>query len=104
MWVVLILDLVVIGVNVLLGFLFRSGRGAFLIAGYNTKSQAEKAKYDEKKLCRLMGDFMFVLALVWVPIMISHALDNTVLHTVAMVLFFAITLAGALFLDKAAKK
>lgn len=32
-----------------------SGRGAFLIAGYNTASPEEKAPYDEKKLCRVTG-------------------------------------------------
>lgn len=104
MEVLLVVDLVVIGVLVLLGFLFRAGKGAFLIAGYNTMSPAEKAEYDEKKLCRLMGHFMFVLALLWTLIMISHALDNTILHTAALVLFFTVTLAGALFLDKRAKK
>ncbi len=104
MEVLMIADLIVIGICVLLGFLFRSGKGAFLIAGYNTMSPAEKAQYDEKKLCRLMGKFMFVLALLWTLIMIGHALDNAILHTAALVLFFAVTLAGALFLDKRAKK
>lgn len=32
-----------------------SGKGGFLIAGYNTSSAREKAKYDEKKLCRVTG-------------------------------------------------
>ena len=32
-----------------------SGHGAGLIAGYNTASAEEKAKTDEKKLCRVMG-------------------------------------------------
>ena len=104
MKVLMMIDLAVTGVLVLLGFLFRAGKGAFLIAGYNTMSPAEKAKYDEKKLCRLMGNFMFVLALLWTLIMISHALENAILHTVALVLFFAVTLAGAIFLDKRAKK
>lgn len=31
------------------------GKGAFLIAGYNTSSKEEKAKYDEKKLCRSLA-------------------------------------------------
>lgn len=31
------------------------GKGAWLIAGYNTASQAERDKYDEKKLCRTVG-------------------------------------------------
>lgn len=32
-----------------------SGKGGFLIAGYNTASKKEKAKYDEKKLSRVTG-------------------------------------------------
>ena len=35
-----------------LGILFALGKGAFLIAGYNTMSEKEKAKYDEKKLMK----------------------------------------------------
>ena len=46
----------------LLGVLFSMGRGAVLIAGYNTASKAEKEKYDEKALCRFMGKLMFALA------------------------------------------
>lgn len=40
------------------------GKGAFLIAGYNTASRAEKAMYDEKKLCRVMGSGMAALAII----------------------------------------
>ena len=32
-----------------------SGKGAFLVAGYNTASKKEKAKYDEKKMSRVTG-------------------------------------------------
>ncbi|MFV0394264.1 MAG: DUF3784 domain-containing protein [Coprobacillaceae bacterium] len=31
------------------------GKGAFLIAGYNTLNPKEKKKYNEKKICRIMG-------------------------------------------------
>ena len=41
-------------VFVLLGVLFSRGKGAFLIAGYNTASAAERARYVEKALCRFM--------------------------------------------------
>lgn len=40
-----------------------SGRGAGMIAGYNTSSAAEKAKYDEKKLCRFVGGILLPIAL-----------------------------------------
>lgn len=32
-----------------------NGKGSWLIAGYNTASQNERDKYDEKKLCRAVG-------------------------------------------------
>lgn len=41
--------------------LLLSGKGAFLIAGYNTASAAVKQKYDEKKLCHVMGCGMGVI-------------------------------------------
>lgn len=40
------------------------GKGAFLIAGYNTASKAERAMYDEKKLCRVTGSGMGALAIL----------------------------------------
>lgn len=42
-----------------------SGRGSFLIAGYNTASREEKAKYDEKKLCRVMGVGTILITLLF---------------------------------------
>ena len=38
-----------------LSMLFFSGRGAKLIAGYNTSTPEQRARYDERKLCRAMG-------------------------------------------------
>ena len=51
----LAIHLVMIMVFVILGVIFLNGKGAFLIAGYNTTSKAEKQKTDEKKLCSFMG-------------------------------------------------
>lgn len=36
------------------GFLY-GGKGSWLIAGFGTSSREERAKYDEKKVCRAMG-------------------------------------------------
>lgn len=38
-----------------LTLLLLSGKGSFLIAGYNTADAETKAKYDEKKLCLITG-------------------------------------------------
>lgn len=50
--------LIVIGI-----FLLR-GKGAFLIAGYNTMSKAEQAQYDAPKLCRFIGKILLPMALL----------------------------------------
>lgn len=60
MWVV---HIVVALIFLLLGTVFMSGKGAFLIAGYNTSSKEEKTSYDQKALCKFMGKSMFALAL-----------------------------------------
>lgn len=51
-------------VLIALSMLFLSGNGASLIAGYNTASKAEKSKYDEKKLCRVMGIGMTIISVL----------------------------------------
>ena len=38
------------------GFIVRFMKASGLIAGYNTMSKEEKAKYDEEKLTRFVGD------------------------------------------------
>ena len=43
-------------------FLLR-GKGTWLIAGYNTMSEAEKRRYDKKKLCRAVGVFLLLCSL-----------------------------------------
>ena len=55
-WAVAILFLIIT-------ILLLSGKGGFLIAGYNTASKAEKQKYDEKKLCRVMGCGMGIITI-----------------------------------------
>ncbi|MBR3474878.1 MAG: DUF3784 domain-containing protein [Oscillospiraceae bacterium] len=41
-------------------FLLR-GKWFWIIAGYNTSTEAEKRKYDEKKLCRTVGFLMLTM-------------------------------------------
>ena len=41
-----------------------SGHGGWLIAGYNMASKEEKAKYNEKKLCRTMGIGMSIITIL----------------------------------------
>ena len=55
---------ILVVVFTLLSILLLAGRGAWLIAGYNTADEEEKSRYDEKKLCRVIGAGMAVIAVL----------------------------------------
>lgn len=42
-----------------LGVVFACGKGTFLIAGYNTLPEEEKARYDARRILRDMSRMMF---------------------------------------------
>lgn len=65
----------------ILSVVFLLGKGSFLIAGYNTSSQNQKAQYDEKKLCRIMGIGCLVLTLSFLVIVLKESLARYVLPT-----------------------
>lgn len=48
----------------ILSLVLLSGRGGFLISGYNTSSPVKKAQYDEKKLCRVTGAGMLYITVL----------------------------------------
>ena len=57
----LVVSIVMVPV-IIVGIVLCCGKGAILIAGYNTASPKEKATYNEKALCRATG--VLVLAIV----------------------------------------
>lgn len=82
------ITLVIVAIFIILGVIFSLGKGAFLIAGYNTSSKNEKAKYDEKALCRFMGKSMFALALGIFLWGLSEWLARPFLFTIGLIIFF----------------
>ena len=82
----LIVHLVVAGIFLVLGTVFAFGKGAFLIAGYNTASAEEKAKYDEKKLC-------------WVVAALSEIFKTMIFLWVGIALFVVVTVVGVVWIN-----
>lgn len=58
LWVFFVIAVPLAGLGVLLVL----GKGGGLIAGYNTLPAYERARYDEKALCRCVGLGLFALA------------------------------------------
>lgn len=83
----------------ILGVIFLKGKGAFLIAGYNTASKAEKEKIDEKKLCRCTGRLMFALAGCFFIIMLSSIFDKIWLLWLGLGLVFIVSIGGIIYIN-----
>ena len=88
---------------IILASLFFCGKGSSLIAGYNTASNAERAKYDEKALCRAMGWLMVALAVCWFIIALNLLLDNLVFLWVGFPLFLIVCIAGIIYMNTSKK-
>ncbi len=82
-----------------LGILFALGKGADLIAGYNTASREKKAKTDEKMLLKAMSVFMFVLAGCALVSALSQALHIRALLWIGQALFAVALIAGLVYLN-----
>lgn len=68
-------DIVGLIMAIIIGLLFiimalvlLTGRGSFLIAGYNTLPKEEKEKFNTKALCRFMGKILLPIGLL-IPIL-----------------------------------
>jgi len=48
-----------------IGWFVKVKKVTWLISGYNTLSDENKAEYDIEKLTRHMGNFIYLLAAVW---------------------------------------
>jgi len=59
---VALIHLPLIALFLVLGIVLWRGKGAWLIAGYNTSSKEEKSRYNEKALCRFVAKLMFFCA------------------------------------------
>ena len=93
----LLAELAVTALFVGLGVLFSKGKGAFLIAGYNTMSKEKKARYDKNALCRFMGRLMFALAACWVPVALGAVLDVDWLYGAGIAAYLIVIAAGLIY-------
>lgn len=77
MWIVVVV--LAVGSVILI-----SGHGSWLISGYNTASKKEKAKYDEKKLCRTTGIGMGIITiLIFITSLLKDVLPSNFVYIAA---------------------
>lgn len=86
-----------------LAIVFFCGKGAFLIAGYNTASPEEKEQYDEKTLCRAMGVLMFACVACCGVLMLSAVFDSIPLMWIGIVLLLVVPIGGVVYMNTSKK-
>lgn len=90
--------IVIISMAILLviALVLRKGKGSWLIAGYNSMSEKEKAKYDEKKLCKDVSSILFgIIASMGVSV-VGELFNITWLSTVSLILILLIVVVGVI--------
>lgn len=97
MLVLLISHGILISLFIVLGIIFSCGKGAFLIAGYNTSSKEEKSHTDKKLLLRFMGKLMFLLAGCWLIIALGDGFHIISLHIIGIVLAVISTVSAVVY-------
>ena len=83
----LVTNSMVVLMFLILGIVFAKGKGAYLIAGYNTLPKQEKDKLDQKALCACMAVMMFGLAAAWMVFGIGVQVGLPWLSGIGMALF-----------------
>ncbi len=82
---------------ILLGYLVKYKQWSWLIAGYNTSSRKEKAKYDKVALCSGVGNFLFILAGISLIAAFGELLEARGVVSFSWILFSAATIAFLIY-------
>lgn len=72
--------------------LLLSGKGSWLIAGYNTTTKENKQKYNKKLLCRVVGGGMLLLTLM---LLFMTIFENTLPASFALIFAIVAVLDAA---------
>jgi len=92
------------GVTLLvLGLIVQTGKANFLIAGYNTASKEEQAKWNVKAMSKFTGWGLLavpsiILLIACIPISLNF-FPLTAMHT-SWILFTVIIVSGAIYMNR----
>jgi len=84
-----------------IGWLIRFKKVTWLVSGYNTSSKKKKEEYDPEKLCRNVGNFVFVLAGVLALTAAARVLtgESEAAALIGFVVLIVVTLVGIIWLN-----
>lgn len=77
------------------------GKGAFLLAGYNTMKESKKEIYNEKALAKFMGKIMYGYSFCILLWALDGVFKTEWLFIVSVVLFIGLTIFTLLYANSA---
>jgi len=89
--------------GIIIGIVLCCGRGADLIAGYNTASPQERDKWDRKALCRGTGVLLLIIVVCMQLVGLGSILGRMVLLWSALGALVIFTAAGVLYINKSSR-
>lgn len=97
-------EIALLGLLIVLSVILLTGKGAFLVAGYNTASKEQKAQYDEKKLSRAAGVMLSVVT-VATGLLLSGLFTGEAIEPTASycVLLLAVVAVGMVYMHTECK-
>ncbi|MCK5130285.1 MAG: DUF3784 domain-containing protein [Clostridiales bacterium] len=94
-----------VGVTLILfiiGYFIKVKKVTWLISGYNTSSKEKKGKFDIDKLTHNMGNFVYLLALVWAVMSvftIIFPLQVELIMVIGTMVFTFVIVGGVIWLN-----
>lgn len=86
----MIIMYILAGLMFILSIMLLSGRGSWLIAGYNTMSKQEQNKYDRKKLTRATGMMLIITSIAMLAL--GFSLINAIVFLIVIFVSVIITI------------
>ena len=93
--------LVATGILLVVGYLIKYKKIAWLISGYNTSSKEEKAKYDVDRLCKYVGNYIFILAAMFLilAIVVEVFGEDSKIFAATGIAIAAVAIGGIIYLN-----
>lgn len=92
-----LVNLIILIPFLIFAMILSKGKGAFLLAGYNTMSESEKAQYDEVALCKFMGKIMYGVSFCILLFAFSDIVENQALFMIALILLITIIIFALIY-------
>lgn len=73
------------------------GKGASILAGYNTMPDSKKARYDEVALCKFMGKIMYGISFSIVLFSLSELFENQIIFIVGLILLLSFIIFALIY-------